>query len=324
MGKFYIPVLIVLLLSILSCGQTGGPSSKELEQQIEVEASQFEELLTELSQHVSAMTYPKDIPLEPIISDNWIFKCCDPGTADKPSKYALGIPVPKGIKTGFTVIKSSDVDMRIYYKRLTYLQPNTDFYIVSSMPSKDRYSHLHWKVTPPNFSDYPVRETVDCLQSHMIVFSPYYIPENVTHGFYSLKGPKLFNDGGNNYNLVNLVGDMFDADPYKERTPAEEYQAPQLGDIMKQIRAQIDVMNVDIDNALDFVDTLEEHFFMPNAEIWGTQDELTQYRQSMEDIRDNLSQLETYLQEIENWDFSSISFSLEGGSSPGEGAGPTS
>jgi hypothetical protein len=323
MRKLYIPVVLILLLTVLSCGQTGKQDSKDLEQQIEVEAYQFEELLTELSQHVSAMAYPQDIPLEPLVPDSWIFKCCDPGTTGTPAKYALCIPVPKGIKTGFTVVKSSDVDYRTYYQRQTFLDPKTDFYVVSSMPSKDRYKDLIFNNPIPDFREYPKRETIDCLKSRMIVISPYYIPENVTHGYYSLRGPEPFNDGGSNYNLVNLAGDMFDANPYKERTAVQEHQDPQLGDVLKQLRAQIDVINVDIDNALNFVDRLEELFFKPNAEIWDTQDELAQYRESMEDIRANLSQIEAYLQEIESWDFSSISYSLNGGPLPGEGAGST-
>jgi hypothetical protein len=311
MRKFVIPMVAILLLSLLSCGPAGSPKSKELEQQIEMEAQQFEELLTDISKQVSTMKYPHDISLESLAPDEWIFKCCDTATSDKPANYVLCIPVPKGIKTGFTVVKSSDVDMTIWYQRLTYLDPKTDLYVVSSMPDKNRYAHLQWKTPPPNFREYPRKESIDCLSSHMIVLSPYYIPENVTHGFYSINGPEPFRDGGNNYNLVNIAGDMFDANPYEKTTSAEEYQASELGDLIEQLRAQITLVNEDIDTALKFVDGLEKKFFQPNADIWDTQDEFAQYRDSMKDIRTQLSQLETYLQEIDNWDFSSISFTLE-------------
>ena len=132
MSKLSVLVLTISLVAMLSCSQTDGKVSEELEQQIQIESYQFEELLAELSKHISTMSYPQDIPLEPIIPDNWVFKCRESGTSDTPSEYVLGIPVPQGIKTGLTVIRAKD--NWVTFQRTTYLEPNTDFYIVSSMP----------------------------------------------------------------------------------------------------------------------------------------------------------------------------------------------
>jgi hypothetical protein len=71
------------------------------------------------------------------------------------------------------------------------------------------------------------------------------------------------------------------------------------------------LISEDTGNALDFVDSLEKKYFQPNADMWSSQDELAQYRKSMEKIRTDLSQIETYLQKIDNWDFSSILSTLE-------------
>ena len=230
------------------------------------------------------------------------------------------IPFPQGIKTGLTVIRAKD--NWVTFRRTTYLKPNTDFYVVSSMPSNERYKDLIWNDPPPNFRDYPKRQTVDCLPAYMIVISPYYIPENVTHGFYSIDYPLLFRDGGNNYNLVNIVSEMFDANPYEEKTPLKEYQTPQLGELIEQLEARVTVINEDIENAIGFVDKLEETFFTPNADMWDTQDELVMYKESMEDIRTDLSKVEMYLLEIYDWDFSSISYILEAKMPASEGSSP--
>ena len=73
MKSIYLLVLTVFLVSLLCCSPAVAPESTELDQQVQIEAGKFEELLTDLSKNVSKMTYPKDIPLKPVIPDS--FNC---------------------------------------------------------------------------------------------------------------------------------------------------------------------------------------------------------------------------------------------------------
>ncbi len=307
MRTLYFLILTVFPITLLSCSPTIAPESAELDQRVQIEARKFEELLTDLSKNVSMMTFPKDISLKPVIPDNWLFEICQSPSPDRPSKYAVGVPVPKGVKTGLTI--TGQTKGWDYYSRTTQLNPHTNHYVVSSLPSKDRYKNLEG--LPKDFREYPERQSIDCLSSYIVVLSPYYIPENVTHGLYFIDGPKPFKDGGTNYDLMKIVGKMFDANPYKEKTSLEQYKTSDLGKLMEQLVVQIAVMSEDINNAISFVNSLEHTYFQPNAISWNTQDELVNYKKSMAGIRSELSQIELYLQNINNWDFSSISFTLE-------------
>ena len=215
----------------------------------------------------------------------------------------LCIPVPKDIKTGFTVVKSEEG--WIHSTRTSYLKPNTNTYVMSLMPKKDRY--IFAKGAPSDFREYPTRIEIELLPPpHKIALSPYYIPENVTHGLYELDGPKSYRDGGNNYGLRGIIAQMSDANPYTEKVTIEGSLNTAFLELHEALSVQIEIAKDDINNILSFVDTLENSYFKPNIWCWNTQDEIAEFRGSMETTLTRLSQIATSSEEISNWDFSNL------------------
>jgi hypothetical protein len=303
--RLFFFTLIVFLIPFLCCTPTIDTAEielEQLEQQVQTESRQIEALLTKLATVESEILYPNDIYISPIIPEDWLFAIEESEVTGVVQECVLCIPVPKGIKTGLTVVKSDEG--WIYYDRTSYLNPNTNLYVVSSWPKKDRY--IFAKGGAKDFRDYPERVDIDYLPSYKVVISPYYIPENVTHGLYQIDGPRSYRDGGNNYDLKRIIAQISDANPYAEKTAIEVQLNTTLLELHEELLMQLETAKDDIYNTLSFVDTLENKYFQPNAWCWNSQDEIAEFRDSMDTTLAGLSQIETSSQEICNWDFSNL------------------
>lgn len=297
-------ICVLFLITFISCIPSidSGTESKsdQLIQQVQNEGVLFEELLLNAQTDIAGIKYPNDVSLSMIIPDGWLFETLVPDVGNK-IESVLAIPAPKGIKTGLTVEKSTEG--WVYYRRTTYLNPKTNIYIVSIMPPP-RYASLQG--TPSDFKDYPKRIQVDYLKSYKVVVSPYYIPDNVTHGLYQIDGPLPFRDGGNNYRLSQIVNQMIDANPYLEKPSPVGTSITEFMETGSRLWAQVGLIREDIDNVLDFVNRMEKTYFIPNSWSWDNKDKLAEYRDSMNAISDSLSKLETCLHEVNDWNFSNL------------------
>jgi hypothetical protein len=321
MKKISFLILLLSLVTIAACS-TMPSIDPQLEGQVQIEASEFGTLLSRLVTHVSSIKNPSDADMRSVFPNSWLFE-------QTPQLYALGIPISKAIMRGLVPVRETDewtyylipsptedwllwsgsvfwgqpVPTIVYFNRGEKLNPNTDIYIVPTWIGQP-YKWGNIEGGAPDKRDYPRELNLDYFKSDKIVKQPYMIPPEATYGVYQEPRDKL--SGGNTSNLSGIVRQMWDANPYLDKSETERLKTPTISQLMAQLPAEIVKINWDVTICLDNINNLENKYFKTNSSIYGNQNELADYKNSLGKIKIELSQIEEYLQPIKKWDFRNL------------------
>jgi hypothetical protein len=314
----------ILLLSLLMLSTTLSCDIKpkidqRLEKQVQVDAQGFETLLSGFVTQVSSIKNPGEVDMRPVFPDTWLFE-------QMPQLYALGIPTPINIRGlvqvsetdnwTYSMIVSNTPDRRlwwygggfwgwpfptiVYFNRAAKLNPTTDTYIVPTWTGQPFY----WgniQGGDSNKRDYPKAVDLDYFKTYKIVTQPYMIPPEATHGVYQEPRSKL--SSGSAANLAAVARQMWDANPYLDKSDTERSKTPNLTQLMAQLSIETEKVNNDVTLYLDTINNLENKYFIPNSSNYDKQNALVNYKNAVGQIKTQLSQMNNYLQQIRNWNF---------------------
>ena len=281
MRYIFVLFLIICLLPLVGCGV-----DPKLERQVQIEAYEFEKLLKTLATDLYTLKYPETIPLEPC--------------------------VPRGVRLIYSKNLGKDVVITDKFTRChwegnrwmvvyVFLFSSGDPNRVVAMGVEVGYSDSRAPVTILT----PVEHTImtrDQLLSDLGGTQCYNMPKTITHdiGVISAQPPSY------GYRSLNeIAGQMFSANPYVEKSYIEQYKTPQLSELVKQLENQTSIVHKDINASVLFINELERNF-LKYPWCYNTQNEVSQYKTSMENVRKHLLQVEDDLQKIKNWDFSNL------------------
>ena len=130
------------------------------------------------------------------------------------------------------------------------------------------------------------------------------IPPEATHGVYQEPRNKL--SGGDTGKIAGIVRQMWDANPYLEKSEAERSKTPTIMQLIAQLPAEIGNVAGDAAVYLNTVSNFESKYFIPNTAPYDRQNELADYKNSMATIKTQLSGIDSYVQQISKWDFSRL------------------
>ena len=321
--RAYVILMLSLLIlsSTLSC-YIRPKIDPQQEKQVQVDARGFETLLSGLVTYVSSIKNPGDVDMRSIFPDTWLFE-------QTPEQFAIGIPTPIYVRglvqvsetdnwTYFMTISSPE-DIRylwniggfwgwpfpptVYFNRAAKLNPATDTYVAPRWIGQPFY----WGNIQGGDSgkrDYPKAVDLDYFKIYKIVLQPYMIPPEATHGVYQEPRSKL--SGGSTANLAAIARQMWDANPYLDKSDIERSKTPPLTQLMAQLSTETVKINGDVTLYLDNISKLESKYFMPNYSSYDKQNALVDYKNALLQIRSQLLQIDNYLQPIKNWNFNNL------------------
>lgn len=321
MKKISFIILLLSLVTIVACSAMP-IVDPQLEKQVQIEANEFRALLGKLVTHVSSIKDPGDVDIRSVFPNSWLFE-------QTAQLYALGIPISKAVRRGLVPVRETDewtyylipsrtedwlfwsdntfwgvpVPSIIYFDRGGKLSPDTDVYIVPTWIGQP-YKWGNIQGGAQDKRDYPKELNLDYFKYNKIVKQPYMIPPEATYGVY--QEPRDKPSGGSTSNLSGIIQQMWEANPYLDKSDAERLKTPTIPQLMAQLPAEIVKINWDVTINLDAVNNLDNKYFKVNPSIYTNQNELADYKNSLMKIKTELSQIEEYLQPIKKWDFSNL------------------
>ncbi len=317
MKKISILVSLLIALIIVSC-TTPPKLDTQLENQIQVEAQEFEALLNRLVIYVNSIRNPGDINIRSVFPDSWLFE-------ETAQLYAIGIPISRDIPRGLTQVRETDqwtyflvitpdsfwsnygwwpLYTVVYFNRGGKLNPDTETYIAQGWTGQP----YNWGGIQGGAADkgnYPVGLNPGFFKSYKVMKQPYMVPLEATFGVY--QEPRISTlSGGTTSAIAAIVRQIWDANPYVEKSETERSKTPSIQQLIGQLPSESGKVNSDITIYLNAVNNFESKYFIPNASSYDKQNELVDYKNSMATIRSQLSGIDSYLQQISKWDFSRL------------------
>jgi hypothetical protein len=269
------------------------------EQQIQLEAYKFNELLEEFMVFITDIKNPCDIDLKKVLPDNWLFEIYSVNSSSL-KQYALAMPIPADLRKGWDVVSTTREG--ISFKRVSRLNPDTNLYIAPTWNSQPR-DWTYWTLNNMDVMNYPRPVKSDYFVMQKICLQPYMIPDEATHGIYT---GDWINKNCNITSLVTIVRDVREANPYQERSFIEQYKTPSISTILAPLPDEIKKVTDDVNSYLVLVNSLDKTFFTPNTSIYNKRSELEKYKIDMTKITEQLNQIDNYVKKIKAWDFSNL------------------
>lgn len=276
------------------------PDLGALQQKVQIEEAEYSKLLESFSGFVSNIKDPCSIDIRAIFPDNWQFEFYTSKTSGS-QMWALAIPIPPNIKRGFQQGKTEQgITSMTFGEKMT---PNTNIYIAPTWNGLP-YDWRGWIGISQDIAKYPVPVTHEYFETQKMLMQPYFIPDEATHGVYTANWTGK--DCTKN-RLANIVSDIFQANPYKDRSFSEQYNTPSTTSLLDSLSAEISRMQNDRAAYIKFVDDLNTTFFKPNASTYNKGSALDLYKNELNNISDQLSKINTdYISKIKAWDFSNL------------------
>ena len=314
-------VSILILTAILACTAPPPKIDTQLEKQVQTESQEFESLLSRFVAYVGSIKNPGDISIRSVFPDSWLFE-------DAGQFYSIGVPISKDVVKGLTQVRETDpwtyyliitpndhyyygwwpyggwpIGTVVYLSRIGHLTPDTDTYIVQGWTGTFSWGNIQGGAGDKR--NYPTEVNPGFFKSYRIVNQPYMVPPEATHGVY--QEPRIFNpSGGNISTIAGIARQIWDANPYVEKSDAERAKTPPIQQLIIQIPGEVAKLNNDVNYNLNTVGSFESKYFTPNSASYNKQNELADYKNSMATIKSQLSGIDSYLQQLTKWDFSRL------------------
>jgi hypothetical protein len=290
---------ILLIVTSISCSNSIDPGFKK---QIQKESSNYTQVINEISNNEISLKYPGDLELQSILPENCLFEAKSPGTPTL--KCGIAVAKPPDVQTNFKLTQSDMKQMLNTFNRAGMMTPDTDKYIVTKYTGVPSIVQSFIN-TGSDIKDYPKIIALDYFSKYKIVQSPYFIPDETTHGIYTYEGTE-FRFIKTDYTLATLINELKDENPYLEADSDSDLNPASFYDKVKNIRTQITIINKDFDNELNFVNSIDAKYFKPNNISSEKLSGLNQFKKDVENSRSQLVQIETKIQSFEKWDFSNL------------------
>jgi hypothetical protein len=317
-------MLVFSLISFISCS---GSTDRVLYKQVQKESKNYTQIINDIYSNEIAVKYPGDMDLSSIFPvttpDSWIFEAQSPNKSST-MKCGLAMPISKDVQPGYKKVtidpnvsnNYSDTlgtyippdNLRggtaIIEDRASRLNPDTDNYIVKKFLGPPRWLQTII-FTNPNIKDYPKLIILDLFTRYKVVQSPYFVPDDCTHGIYIFEIAE-FRYSKTDYSLTSSINQLKDENPYLQNDPDFVLNQSSINDRVKNIRTQITKINKDFDTALAFIQSIDAKYFKPNSYNSADINGFNKYKKDIEISRGQLTQIDTKIQLIEKWDFTNL------------------
>ena len=288
---------LLCFLTVLSCVPK---IDTQLEEAVQSEAAEMNSIIHDIEILEDSITYPADISLKDYIPQSWVYEIQEP--TGKQFTLYLGIPVPKDEGRGMKLAKSAEGWN--YYTRGGSLTPSTKRYIVSIYGGTTRMANMQG--VPPDWTQYPKRISVDYIKGNIIVESPYYIPQEATHGVYILTWNE-FRNSRSSYGISQLASDLSTADPYSEKAVNETPDTQKFLNTVKQLSDGVVALDKDLTYAHGCICVgLEGKYSKTCSESWNVGDAISDFSKMIDKNKSTMTQIQAHCDSLIAWGFSNL------------------
>jgi hypothetical protein len=290
-GNFVSVLILVMVFCSVSSACEGSKADVDPGQlAIQADREKFNRKVDELKVVLTSIQDPCNLDVNKIFPDDWM---AEPYRAkDGKNMVAIAVPIPKDTGRGMAPYKG-------YIMRAGLLNPNTNTYLSSSWDG----SKYNWGNQDRSIEErrYPQQLNADYFKEYKIMFQPYMVPSEASHGIYEYKfDVKNCSMEG----ASKLAGDLKLSNPYNAII-AGTYtdNTSYLASIKEAENALLEVQD-DCSAYSTFLALLDRNFFLQPAYSDSKKAEMTQYYEEMAGVKAKLEAAGKILGTLKTWDFS--------------------
>jgi hypothetical protein len=127
-----------------------------------------------------------------------------------------------------------------------------------------------------------------------------------THILYLLKSPPVFPEQEKDYQINKIMSDISKSNPYKLTGKSAKEKIADFNKLISSLNEEVNILENDLNAATSWAQYLEKSYFIPNSWCWNTQSELFDYKQTMAEIKSELSKIKLQIAKLKTWNFSSL------------------